>query len=82
MNQGTLGISMSRATLFTFPTVMHTTDDQCAERVNQLEAAARAAIERRAYRAFTDAEWATARARLLEFAGILRVWERTAGGRL
>ena len=35
-----------------------------------------AAIELRAGRALTDAEWAAARARLLEFAGILRDWDR------
>jgi hypothetical protein len=49
----------------------------------QMEAAARSAIELRAGRALTDAEWAAARARLLEFAGILRTWDRmtTASGR-
>jgi hypothetical protein len=73
---------MSRATLFAFPTAMHTTDDHGGGSPNQLEAAARAAIERRACRAFTDAEWATARARLLHFAGILRTWGRTARPRL
>jgi hypothetical protein len=70
---------MSRATPVAFPTAIRTTDDHGGGSANQLEAAARAAIERRAYRAFTDAEWATARERLLEFARILRVWERTAG---
>jgi hypothetical protein len=69
---------MSRATRFAFATAMHTTDDDGVGRPNQLEAAARSAIERRAYRAFTDAEWATSRARLLEFAGIVRAWERSA----
>ena len=42
----------------------------------QTEAAARAAIELRADAALTDAEWAAARARLLEFVGILRDWNR------
>lgn len=37
---------------------------------------ARAALELRAGRTLTDAEWALARARLLEFAGILRIWDR------
>jgi hypothetical protein len=37
---------------------------------------ARAAIELRAGRALMDAEWAAMRARLLEFAGILRDWDR------
>jgi hypothetical protein len=78
VNQRALRVSMSRATLFAFPTAMHTTDDHGVGRPNQLEAAARAAIERRACRVFTDAEWATACARLLEFAGIVRAWERTA----
>ncbi len=41
-----------------------------------LEAAARAAIELRAGRTFTEAEWTAARAKLLEFAGILRGWDR------
>jgi hypothetical protein len=69
---------MSRATLFAIPTALQISDD-CHDRVpNQLEAAARADIEQRADRAFTDAEWATARARLLEFAVILRDWQRTA----
>jgi hypothetical protein len=41
-----------------------------------MEAAARTAIELRAGHALTDAQWAAARARLLEFAGILRDWDR------
>ena len=48
---------------------MHTGNDQ-----NEL--ATRAAIELRAGRALIDAEWAAMRARLLEFAGILRDWDR------
>jgi hypothetical protein len=40
------------------------------------DAAARAAIELRAGRPLTDAEWSAMRAKLLEFAGILRVWDR------
>jgi hypothetical protein len=73
---------MSRASLFAFPTAIHTTDDPGGGSPNQLEAAARAVIERRADRAFTDPEWATARARLLEFGDILRAWGRTAWPRL
>ena len=42
----------------------------------EIEAAARTAIELRAGRALTDAEWAAMRARLREFAAILRVWDR------
>jgi len=38
---------------------------------------ARQAIELSAGRTVTDAEWAALRTRLLEFAGILRAWERT-----
>ena len=41
------------------------------------ENTARAALELRAGRCLTDAEWAAARARLLEFGTILRSWERT-----
>lgn len=41
-----------------------------------MEAAARTAIELHAGRALTDAQWAAARARLLEFADILRDWDR------
>jgi len=42
-----------------------------------IDTKARAAFDLRADRTLTDAEWATMRARLLEFAGILRVWGRT-----
>ena len=42
----------------------------------QMEAAARTAIELHAGRALTDAQWAAARARLLEFTAILRDWDR------
>jgi hypothetical protein len=44
---------------------------------NQLEAAARAAMELRAERTLTDTEWATMRARFQELAGLLRDWDRT-----
>jgi hypothetical protein len=79
VQQGALRISMSRGTLFAFPRATDTTDDHIGSSPNPLETAARDAIERSCYRTFTDAEWATARARLLEFTGILRAWERTAG---
>jgi|GEM_PF-5941931 len=46
------------------------------DRQRRIEAAARTAFELRADRKLTDAEWAVVRARLLEFAGILRVWDR------
>jgi hypothetical protein len=44
---------------------------------NRLEAAARAAIELRADRPLTDAEWSAACTRLLEFGAILRCWDQT-----
>ena len=43
----------------------------------RFEEAARAALEQRAEHKLTDAEWAGARGRLLEFAGILQSWVRT-----
>ena len=48
-----------------------------ADRQRQLEASARAAFEPRVGRALTDREWAAVRARLVEFVGILRIWEHT-----
>jgi hypothetical protein len=42
----------------------------------QNEVAARAALELRVGHSLTDAEWATARARLVEFVSILRAWDR------
>lgn len=54
---------------------MHAQNNRADRSRGQMETAARAAIELRAGRALTDAEWAAARARLLEFAGILRGWE-------
>jgi len=45
------------------------------DRQRRLEANARAAFEQRADRNLTDAEWLAVRAKLLEFAGILRSWE-------
>ena len=52
-----------------------------ADRHRQLEAGARTAFELRAGRALTDSEWAAVRARLVEFVGILRTWERTTTDR-
>lgn len=40
-----------------------------------LETAARAALGMRAGHVLTDAEWAAARSKLLEFARILRGWD-------
>ena len=43
---------------------------------NPFESVARASLEQRADRTFIDAEWAQELAKLLEFVGILRAWER------
>ena len=42
----------------------------------QNEVAARAALELRVGHSLTEAEWAAARARLVEFVSILRAWDR------
>jgi hypothetical protein len=55
---------------------MHASNDRVDRNSNQLEDIARTAIERRVNRTLTDAEWAATRTRLLEFADILRRWER------
>ncbi len=78
MNLGALPVRMSRASLSSFPTAMHASDDRGDRSPKQLEAAARAEMELRANRTFTDVEWTAIRARLLEFAGILRSWDRQA----
>jgi len=52
-------------------------DDRRDRSPNRLEDTARAAMELRAGRPLTEAEWSAARARLLEFGSILRSWERT-----
>lgn len=44
-----------------------------------LENAAHGALESRAGRTLTDAEWAQTRAKLLEFITILRGWDQKAG---
>jgi hypothetical protein len=51
-------------------------NDRDDRRRTQDEVAARAALELRAGRSLTDAEWAAAGARLAEFVGILRLWDR------
>ena len=54
-----------------------------ANRQRQLEATARTAIEQRVERKLTEAEWMAMRAKLVEFAAILRGWEQatTSPGR-
>jgi len=47
-----------------------------ANRERQLEATARTAIEQRVERKLTEAEWVAMRAKLAEFAAILRGWEQ------
>lgn len=42
----------------------------------RVENSARAALESQAGRSLSDAEWAAAQAKLQEFMGILREWER------
>lgn len=54
---------------------MQAGNDHHDRRLTQNEAAARAALELRG-RTITDAEWAAERAKLLEFVGILRVWDQ------
>jgi hypothetical protein len=76
VNQGSLPAKMGRASLFSFLIAMHPSQDRCERSPKQPEASARAAIEVRAGRSLADAEWAAMRTRLLEFAGILRVWDR------
>jgi hypothetical protein len=44
-----------------------------------LENAARTALDLRANRAFTDAEWARSCGKLLEFGTIVRGWDQKAG---
>jgi hypothetical protein len=54
---------------------MHASSDSDAS-FTGVENAARAALETRAERTLTDAEWAAVRATLQEFAGIVRAWDR------
>ena len=46
------------------------------DRQQRLEAAARAAVELRAGRNLTDAEWTASLNRLLRFTNVLRGWEQ------
>jgi len=50
----------------------------CKTVPTSLEVAARTALDKRPEHALTDAEWAQARARLLEFAIILGAWKQKA----
>jgi hypothetical protein len=54
---------------------MHAKSDRDDRNRTQIEDAAHTAIELRAGRALTDAEWARMRTSLWEFVGILRVWD-------
>ena len=77
VNQGVQPARISRwPRELLFPTAMHAQSNRADRSRGQLEAAARAAIELRADRVLTDTEWAATRARLLEFAGMLRGWDR------
>ena len=67
---------MRHASLSSFPTTMHASNNRGDRSPRQIEASARAAMERGANRTFTDAEWAAMRARLRDFVGILRGWDR------
>jgi len=69
---------VSRATLFTFAAAMRANIDSCERSPNPPDGVARDAVELRAGRTFTDSEWAAARARLVDFADILRSWEKRA----
>jgi hypothetical protein len=53
-------------------------DGQQQARPTDLEAAARTSLDLQVGRSFTEAEWARARARLLEFVIRLRDWEQNA----
>ena len=77
VNQGVQPVRISRwPREILFPTALHAQSNRSDRSRELMEAAARTAIELHAGRALTDAEWAAARARLLEFAGILRDWDR------
>jgi hypothetical protein len=55
---------------------MHAKNDRDDGSRTQIEDDARAAVELGAHRPLTDVEWTVTRARILEFAGILRVWDQ------
>jgi hypothetical protein len=63
-------------TLALSQTPMQVANNHYARCRAQNEVAARAALELRVGHSLTDAEWADARARLVEFVSILRAWER------
>jgi hypothetical protein len=50
--------------------------EHCDPRRQRLEDAARATLDLDADRTLTDAEWARARTRLLEWVAILRAWDQ------
>ena len=52
--------------------------ERCDTRPEPGEGAARAALDSRAGRTLTEADWAVAKDRLLEFFTILRGWDRKA----
>jgi hypothetical protein len=52
--------------------------ERLATRPESGQGAARAALDSRAGRTLTDADWADAKDRLLEFFAILRGWDRRA----
>jgi hypothetical protein len=54
------------------------TNDRRDPPLAPVEAAARATVELRAHRVLTEGEWAAVRARLMQFATILRCWERAS----
>lgn len=57
---------------------MLTTNHSLPPSPTDLKDAARTALETLAARRFTDAEWRQLRSRLLEYATILRDWDRAA----
>ena len=73
------GARHSYATCF-FLFAMQTYKDSIGLPPARLEADARASIESHAHRMFTEAEWAIMRAKLEEFACILRGWDREKTG--
>ena len=57
---------------------LHHGPERFDTRPESFEGAARAAFDSRAGRTLTDADWAVAKDRLLEFFHILRGWDRKA----
>ena len=56
----------------------HLAPERSDTRRGVCEGAARTAIDLRAVRALTDADWAAAKSRLLEFISVLCDWDRQA----